>query len=81
MVGNAESSEKPNTASLRAINSKKVLEAKPASVDPSAISIYTGTSGSRSVAVYLQKPGDQLPSGITPVDESATKTPVRRHKK
>ncbi len=82
LVGNADSNEKPNTAALRAINSKAVLEAKPASVDPSAISIYTGTSGSKSVAVYLQKPGDTLPSGITPIDESAVKAPsARRHKR
>jgi hypothetical protein len=80
LVGNADSSEKPNTATLRAINSRTVLVAKPASVDPSAISIYTGTSGSKSVAVYLQKSGDTLPTGITPVDESAMK-PVRHHKK
>ena len=81
LVGNADSNEKPNTAATRAINSKKVLVAKPASVDPSAISLYTGTSGSKSVAVYVQKPGDVLPSGITPVDETATKPPVRRHRK
>lgn len=81
LVGNADGGEKPSTAATRAINSKKVLVAKPASVDPSAISLYTGTSGSKSVAVYVQKPGDTLPSGITPVDESATKAPVRRHRK
>ena len=80
LVGNADSKDRPNAAAERAVNSRKVLTERPASVDPSAISIYTGTGDSRSVAVYLQKPGDTLPTGITPVDESSIK-PVRRHKR
>ena len=84
LVGNASSDEKSSAAAQRAVNSKAVLTAAPASVDPSAISVYTGTSGSKSVAVYLQHAGDTLPSGISPVDESSLKAarPAgRRHKR
>ncbi|HMH13571.1 MAG TPA: OmpA family protein, partial [Edaphobacter sp.] len=88
IVGNASSSEKTGSklAAARAVNTKAYLVGEKG-VDASRISVYTGSQDGKTAASTLIPTGATLDStGLTPVDESATKAvartaPARRHKK
>ena len=89
VVGNNASNEKAGTkaAAGRAVNAKDYL-VKEKGIDASRISVYTGSQGSKSVSSTLIPTGANFDqSGLTPVDESATKAAprtrhaARRHKK
>ncbi len=84
VAGNAASTEKmgPKLAAQRAENTKQYL-VKEKGIDPSRISVYTGTEDGKTVNTTLIPSGATLDSGsMTSVDESAIQTPVahgRRH--
>jgi len=81
VVGNAASTEKHGStlAAKRAVNTKDYL-VKEKGIDASRISVYTGTQDGKTVTTSLIPAGATLDStGITAVDESAVKAPVRHH--
>jgi len=81
VVGNAASTEKHGStlAAKRAVNTKDYL-VKEKGIDASRISVYTGTQDGKTVTTTLIPAGATLDStGITAVDESAVKAPVRHH--
>jgi outer membrane protein OmpA-like peptidoglycan-associated protein len=88
VIGNASSTEKTGSklAAARAVNTKAYLVTEKG-VDPSRISVYTGTQDGKTVASTLIPTGATLDStGLTPVDEGAVKAvprtaPARRHRK
>ena len=91
LVGEAASDEKKadTLAAQRAVNTKDYL-VKEKGIDPSRISVRTGTQGNKEVENYLVPAGatfDNDVPGTTAVDESTVKVqsrtapPARRHKK
>ena len=87
IVGSAAPEEKmaEHKASERAVNEKAYLVTEKG-VDPSRISVYTSTAGTKSAATTIVPSGATMDtSGLTTVDESAVKaqprTPLggRRH--
>jgi outer membrane protein OmpA-like peptidoglycan-associated protein len=91
VVGEAASTEKKPEAlaAQRAVNTKDYL-VKEKGIDPSRISVRTGTQGNKEVENYLVPAGATFDSdvqGTTPVDESSVKAQARtaaravRHKK
>jgi outer membrane protein OmpA-like peptidoglycan-associated protein len=91
LVGEAASTEKKPEAlaAQRAVNTKDYL-VKEKGIDPSRISVRTGTQGNKEVENYLVPAGANFDSdvqGTTPVDESSVKAQARtaarpvRHKK
>jgi len=90
LVGEAASTEKraDTLAAQRAVNTKDYL-VKEKGIDPSRISVRTGTQGNKEVENYLVPAGATFDSdvpGTTAVDESTVKVqsrtaPARRHKK
>jgi hypothetical protein len=74
-------------AAERAVNTKAYLVTEKG-LDPSIISVYTGTAGTNTVSTTLIPAGATLDStGFTPVDETAVKAvprkalPEKHHKK
>jgi hypothetical protein len=91
LVGEAAPDEKKadTLAAQRAVNTKDYL-VKEKGIDPSRISVRTGTQGNKEVEDYLVPAGatfDNDVPGTTAVDESTVKVqsrtapPARRHKK
>ena len=93
LVGNADSKETAANAKKkkpvpygaeRAVNTKDYLVTEKG-IDPSRITVYTGSADARSVTTTLIPAGATLDTtGDTPVDESAVKavprTPVKKKK-
>ena len=68
---------KPNDAALRAVNTKDYLVTEKG-IDPSRITIYTGTDDAQTVTTNLVPAGATDPAASdTPVDESAVKAVPR----
>jgi hypothetical protein len=68
---------KPSFAAERAVNTKDYLVTEKG-IDPTRISVYTGTSDDKTVSTTLIPAGATLNSaGDTPVDESAVKAVPR----
>jgi outer membrane protein OmpA-like peptidoglycan-associated protein len=91
VVGEAASTEKKPEAlaAQRAVNTKDYL-VKEKGIDPSRVSVRTGTQGNKEVENYLVPSGATFDSdvqGTTPVDESSVKAQARtaarpaRHRK
>ena len=81
VVGEAASTEKKPEAlaAQRAVNTKDYL-VKEKGIDPSRISVRTGTQGNKEVENYLVPSGATFDSdvqGTTPVDESTVKAQAR----
>ncbi len=65
-------------AAERAVNAKAYLVTEKG-LDPSNISVYTGTAGTNSVETTLIPAGATLDTtGLTPVDETAVKAVPRK---
>jgi hypothetical protein len=65
-------------AAERAVNAKEYLVTEKG-LDPSNISVYTGTAGTNSVSTTLIPAGATLDTtGLTPVDETAVKAVPRK---
>jgi hypothetical protein len=72
--------EVENTAAQRAVNSKEYLVTDKG-IDPSRITVTTGTGDDQKVENYLVPSGANFGAdvqGTTPVDESAVKSQVRK---
>ena len=92
LVGNKETTEvpkkkskMPDFAAQRAVNTKDYLVTEKG-IDPSRITVYTGTAGDQTVTSTLIPAGATMDTtGDTAVDESAVKavprTPVKKGKK
>ncbi|MEG9438501.1 hypothetical protein JAO29_20340 [Edaphobacter sp. HDX4] len=79
VVGNAASNERggAKVAAARAVNTKDYL-VKEKGIDSSRISVYTGSQDGKSASSTLIPTGANFDqSGLTPVDESATKVAPR----
>jgi hypothetical protein len=81
LVGEAASDEKKadTLAAQRAVNTKDYL-VKEKGIDPSRISVRTGTQGNKEVENYLVPAGATFDSdvqGTTPVDENSVKAQAR----
>ena len=77
--------KKPTDAAARAVNTKDYLVTDKG-IDPSRITVYTGTDDAKTVTTSLVPAGATNPAAsATPVDESAVKavprTPVKKAKK
>jgi hypothetical protein len=90
LVGEAATTEKKadTLAAQRAVNTKDYL-VKEKGIDPSRVSVRTGTQGNKEVENYLVPAGATFDSdvqGTTAVDESTVKVqsrtaPARPHRK
>lgn len=80
VVGNKAAKERhgEKMAAERAVNTKAYLVSEKG-VDASRITVYTGTTDGKSVATTLVPTGADLDTtGLTPVDEAATKAQPRK---